>query len=181
MEKVKSICGTVINFVKAHYKIFVVILVALVVACVALNLFGGKAKAKRTVKSYVSAVSSGKEEKIKKLMDAKGFLAWVECDGKASKFVEEYKDIDDDDDKIEMYEDTIDSIAESAAKQKDKYDKYSIKVKKITEVKNEGKGLYKVKARVEKTTVDDGDKDTDNDKMIFYIYKGKIVNFESDD
>ena len=56
------------------------------------------------------------------------------------------------------------------------YDKYSIKLKQIKEVKKEDKGLYKVKAKVEVKYKDDDDENESTDTMTFYVYKGKIIS-----
>lgn len=172
MEKVKSVLGTALAWVKAHVKLVAIIVVAILVAILVLNFVAGGPK--RAVKSYISAMNKANDKKILKTMDVKGVVAWSKCDGKASKFLDEYNDIEDDE--VDEYKETLESTCEKMCDNLKDYDKYSIKLKQIKEVKKEDKGLYKVKAKVEVKYKDDDDENESTDTMTFYVYKGKIIS-----
>lgn len=172
MEKVKSVLGTAIEWVKTHVKVVAIIAVVIVVALLVLGFLTGGPK--RAVKSYISAMNKANDKKILKTMDVKGVIAWSRCGGKASKFLDEYEDIEDDE--VDEYKETLESTCEKMCDSLKDYDKYSIKIKQIKEVEKEDKGLYKVKAKVEVKYKDDDDESESTDTMTFYVYKGKIVS-----
>ncbi len=171
MEKVKSVLATVIAWIKSHIQIVAIIAAVIVVVALVMGFLTGKPK--KAVKSYISGLNKADEKKILKTIDVKGMLAWSNCSGKASKFLDSYDDVDDDD--IDEYKETLEKSYESVCDHLKDYDKYSIKVKEIKEVEKEDKGLYKVKAKIEVKYKDDDDEREDTETMTFYVYKGKIV------
>lgn len=174
MDKVKSILVTALDWIKTHKKIVIVALVVIVVALLGVNLFSGKAQAKRAVKSYISALNKADTDKILKALDAKGYYAWNECDEDEDDFNDEYDDLDDGDadDAEELLKFVADYWCDGID---DDYDKYSIKVDEIKSVEKEASGLYKVKAKLKITTEKDDDEDTTTDTVTFYVYKGKVI------
>jgi len=145
----------------------------LLIALVLFTILKAIMRAQGFIDKSNSAKPTKDEKKILKTIDVKGMLAWSNCSGKASKFLDSYDDVDDDD--IDEYKETLEKSYESVCDHLKDYDKYSIKVKEIKEVEKEDKGLYKVKAKIEVKYKDDDDEREDTETMTFYVYKGKIV------
>ncbi|MBR3153160.1 MAG: hypothetical protein IKF52_06160 [Clostridia bacterium] len=172
MDKVKETFDKVVAFCKGNVKVVGAIAAVVVVAILAIVLFGGGPK--KAVKGFVAGMNKADSKKMLKYYDAKGAVAWNKCNKDAEDFKDAYDDVDSDD--VEMAEKMIEGIADSF----DDYDKFSVKVEKIKEVKKEKdcKGLYKVKAQIKTKAKKDGDEEEKSDTVTFVVYKGKVIAFD---
>ncbi len=204
MEKVKNVFGKIGAWTKAHTKLVIGIVIALVVVIILASLFLGGSE-KRAVKKYFNAMNSCDYSKVAKAMDLDAAVAWKNAQSSSSsyysyldssksnkdvvkEFEENLKDVDDDE--VDSYKDNL----------KDSYDKddkgkYKIKLLKVVSVSpaKDNKNLKKVVVRYRATTKPDKDDDDDDDDddeiwkkekdytskiesyMTLYLYKGKVI------
>ncbi|MBR3153161.1 MAG: hypothetical protein IKF52_06165 [Clostridia bacterium] len=175
----------VMILVKKHIVISIIIVLVIIGAVIAsVSLLERKTEKKsdsktlgpeNAVEGFTNGMDKNNSNEVLKYYDGRGAIAWEKCNGMVSKFKETYDDVDDDD--IEKAEETLEKIVDGLSD----YDKYSIKIEKIKEVK-EQKGcneLYKVKTKV-KTKIKYEEEEEENFQIVtFVVYKGKVISFDN--
>lgn len=179
MEKVKNVLGTIGSVIKSHIKLLLILVAVIVVIIVVINFMGGGPE--KAVKAYVVAMNDANTEEFINNMDLRGSMAWSECGEDASKFQEEYDDIDvDDEDTKEQFE-TAEKGLESIIDALDEnFEEYTMKVKEIKDTEKLEKGLYRVKAQIEtKSKDEDGEERENSATATFIVYNNKIISMEN--
>ena len=173
---------------KKYLPIAGIALAVIIVIIIITSLMGGP---KKTVKKYVSALSSGNFKKMYKSMDNIGAASWSYYDDlddfdkdDYEEFVEKYEENKEEmEEMMEEFEDKLDDKIDGAEEYyedfRNDYKTFKVKVEDFKEVEKLGKGLYLVKAKIS-TYAKPKDKDDDeideSEVMEFIVYKNKIIN-----
>lgn len=148
---------------------FLVLAIILVIVMIVFLVKWVKKSPIRVVEKFIEASEDEDIEKLEKLFDFKGFVAWNECDEKVSKFKDEYKKTEDDDidDLLEEwgYDDRSDYLESML------YGGADLEIKGEPTSNKKDNGIYKVKAKIK--VDDDGYKFTET--WEFIIYKNKVI------
>ncbi len=166
------------NWFKAHMKVCiisaVVVIAAIVLIVLILNNIGSKSP-EDVMKTYVEAMQEGNVDKIMKITDTKGVLAWENCGENASEFEEEYKNISDEEAK-EYEKKTKDDFEIGMNFFKTLGGKVEITINNIETPEELAKDLYKVKASIEiNSSVFGVDQEQEKKDITLVVYKGKYI------
>lgn len=156
--------NNVVETLKSKKNLVIGIIIAIIVVLFVYNIFfNTKGKAKDVVKRYYSAFNKGKVKKMVKTVDPAGAYVFSKLDeDEYEDFWDEYKEFVDSDeysDYMDNYKENQDEGMEEMEDYLDDLD-YSIKVKKIKEVKKVSSHLYKVKLQLETKEDDDKSQET---------------------
>lgn len=160
-------------------------LAVVVVIIILVAVLGGGPK--KAVKAFVSGMNSKNASKIVKNIDFAGMSAWGysydEDDFSKDdykEFIADYKDVDKD----EIKEETKymkDSMEDSFDEMDDEYKSFKIKIEKFKDVKELGKDLYAVDAKISMVAKpkdkDETDEIDETETVTFIVYKNKLISF----
>lgn len=160
-------------------------LAVVVVIIILVAVLGGGPK--KAVKAFVSGMNSKNASKIVKNIDFAGMSAWGysydEDDFSKDdykEFVADYKDVDKDEIKEET-KDMKDTMEDSFDEMDDEYKSFKIKIEKFKDVKELGKDLYAVDAKISMVAKpkdkDETDEIDETETVTFIVYKNKLISF----
>ncbi len=185
MEKVKEFFKN--NKIAVTIIIAVLLIAIIAVAIVLVQKNGEKKKEeqkneaiKTAINDYMVAFNELDKNKMLAAVDSKAACAWANCEGDTSRFKEQYDKVTDEDKKT--YEDNnISSRVEMLKSFYDNYlDYHKVELVSIEETKDiDGvEGLSKTTAKIKEMYSYDGQEQTQEQSVYFYIYNGKVVSME---
>ena len=108
MEKVKNVFGKIGAWTKAHTKLVIGIVIALVVVIILASLFLGGSE-KRAVKKYFNAMNSCDYSKVAKAMDLDAAVAWKNAQSSSSSYYSYLDSSKSNKDVVKEFEENLES------------------------------------------------------------------------
>lgn len=185
MEKVKEFFKN--NKIAVTIIIAVLLIAIIAVAIVLVQKNGEKKKEeqkneaiKTAINDYMIAFNELDKNKMLSAVDSKAACAWANCEADTSRFKEQYDKVTDEDKKT-YEENNITSRVEMLKSFYDNYlDYHKVELVSIEETKDiDGvEGLSKSTAKIKEVYSYDGQEQTQEQSVYFYIYNGKVVSME---
>lgn len=136
------------NFFKSHASIIITCVIILAVAVAAVLIFmNNKGETPEKIfETYVEAMKEGSSDKIMDITDVKGALAWNNCGRDATKFIDAYNSVTNEE--ADKYKETAKSSLDSAMSIIKAFGGVEINLKNIESPVDLGNNLYKVKGNI---------------------------------
>ena len=157
------------NWVKQHLALCIIIAVIIVVVVgVTIYIFSGS-NPEEVAKKYVEAMSEGSTDKLMEITDLKGAYAWEKCDGDVDKFLEEYKNVSDEE--VASQKEEMRKSLDTAMAMLKTFGGVQISLKNIENTENLGKGISKVKVNIQMEMQGN----TQEQDVTIVVYQGKLI------